>query len=62
MLLINAGGDTTRNLVANGMLTLLDNRDQLELLRDNPALLTDRRRGDAALRAAGVDVPAHGHA
>jgi cytochrome P450 len=39
MLLINAGGDTTRNLVANGMLTLLDNRDQLELLRDNPALL-----------------------
>src|SRR4029079_5957738 len=39
MLLINAGGDTTRNLVANGMLTLLDNRDQLELLRANPALL-----------------------
>jgi cytochrome P450 len=39
MLLINAGGDTTRNLVANGMLTLLDNRDQLELLRSNPDLL-----------------------
>jgi cytochrome P450 len=39
MLLINAGGDTTRNLVANGMLALLDNRDQLELLRTNPSLL-----------------------
>ncbi len=39
LLLINAGGDTTRNLVANGLLTLLENRDQLDLLRADPALL-----------------------
>ncbi len=39
MLLINAGGDTTRNLVANGMLALLEHRDQLDRLRADPALL-----------------------
>jgi cytochrome P450 len=39
MLLINAGGDTTRNLVAGGMLTLLRHADQLALLRREPALL-----------------------
>ena len=39
MLLINAGGDTTRNLVANGMLALLEHRDQLERLRAHPELL-----------------------
>jgi cytochrome P450 len=39
MLLINAGGDTTRNLVAGGMLTLLRHADQLALLRREPARL-----------------------
>jgi cytochrome P450 len=39
MLLINAGGDTTRNLVAGGMLTLLRHPDQLALLRRDPSLL-----------------------
>jgi cytochrome P450 len=39
LLLINAGGDTTRNLVANGMLTLLAHPEQLAALRANRALL-----------------------
>lgn len=33
MLLVDAGGDTTRNLVANGMLALLEEREQLAALR-----------------------------
>jgi cytochrome P450 len=39
LLLINAGGDTTRNLVAGGMLTLLQHPDALAALRGEPALL-----------------------
>ena len=35
MLLVDAGGDTTRNLVAGGMLALLERPDQLALLRDD---------------------------
>jgi len=33
LLLVDAGGDTTRNLVATGMLALLENPDQLDLVR-----------------------------
>jgi cytochrome P450 len=33
LLLVDAGGDTTRNLVATGMLALLEHRDQLDVLR-----------------------------
>ena len=39
LLLINAGGDTTRNLVAGGMLELLRRPDVLRSLRDEPRLL-----------------------
>jgi cytochrome P450 len=39
MLLINAGGDTTRNLVAGGMLTLLRHPEQLAALRADPGLV-----------------------
>lgn len=39
MLLFNAGGDTTRNLVAGGVLALLEHPEQLALLRSDDALL-----------------------
>ncbi len=39
MLLINAGGDTTRNLVANGVRALVENPAQYARLRAEPQLL-----------------------
>jgi cytochrome P450 len=39
LLLINAGGDTTRNLVASGMLALLAHPDQLAAVRADLSLL-----------------------
>jgi cytochrome P450 len=39
LLLINAGGDTTRNLIAAGTLALLDHPEQLARLQEDPALL-----------------------
>jgi cytochrome P450 len=39
LLLINAGGDTTRNLVASGMQALMDHPAQLAALRKDRALL-----------------------
>jgi cytochrome P450 len=39
LLLINAGGDTTRNLVASGMQALMDHPDQLAALRRDRTLL-----------------------
>jgi cytochrome P450 len=39
LLLINAGGDTTRNLVASGMQALLDHPAELAALRREPSLL-----------------------
>jgi cytochrome P450 len=39
LLLINAGGDTTRNLVASGMQALMNHPDQLEALRRDRGLL-----------------------
>jgi len=37
LLLHNAGSETTRNLVTGGVIALLENPDQLELLRSEPA-------------------------
>src|SRR6185295_4771035 len=37
--LLNAGHETTTNLLGNGISLLLRNEDQFELLRNNPALL-----------------------
>jgi hypothetical protein len=37
--LLNAGHETTTNLIGNGLWLLLENREQLERLRNNPALL-----------------------
>lgn len=39
LLLVNAGGDTTRNLVAGAVEALIDHPDQMARLRDDPALM-----------------------
>ncbi|HET7311977.1 MAG TPA: cytochrome P450 [Mycobacteriales bacterium] len=37
--LVTAGQDTTQTLLANGVLALMEHRDQKQLLRDDPSLL-----------------------
>jgi cytochrome P450 len=60
MLLVNAGGDTTRNLVGAGMLELLDHPDAVARLREDAGLLPSADRGDAALGLSGGALSTHG--
>ena len=43
MLLVDAGGDTTRNLLSGGMLALLEHPEQLAALRTDPSLIPAAR-------------------
>ena len=61
LLLVNAGGDTTRNLLAAGIQLLFDHPDERARLQaDLDGLLADGRRGDAALHVARRELPPHG--
>ena len=53
VLLLIAGHETTVNLIANGMLTLLRNREWLERLRQGPHPRATYRRRTVAFRPAG---------
>ena len=53
LLLVNAGGDTTRNLLASGIQLLFDHPDQRARLHGRPRRPpAHRHRGDAALHVA----------
>ena len=58
--LMIAGNETTRHTITSGMLALMQNPDQLQLLKDDPSLIGDRDRGAAALGVARHALPAHG--
>ncbi len=68
ILIFIAGHETTQNLIGNGLLALLRNRDQLELLRANPQLtkeaVEELLRYDSPVqltgRSATVDVDLSG--
>jgi cytochrome P450 len=68
-LLLAAGHETTTNLIANGLLALLQNPDQLRRLRDDPALIATaveeflRYESPVKLivRAAPSDLEVDGH-
>jgi hypothetical protein len=68
--LLTAGHDTTRNLIGNGMLALLQNEDQLQKLRQDPSLIVpaveELLRFDSPLqrqtRVAMEDFELHGNA
>jgi cytochrome P450 len=59
-LLLVAGHETTRNLLGNGLLALLQNPDQIALIRKNPALISsavrELARYDSPVQFAGRTV------
>ena len=70
LLVIGAGFETTLNLIANGVVLLIENADQLEVLRDDPTLwpnaVEEILRYDspvqATVRVAAEDTEVGGHA
>lgn len=69
IILLQAGHETTANLIAKGMLGLLRHPDQLELLRKRPELIVDATeellRYDTSVqitpKVATADIPYHDH-
>jgi hypothetical protein len=62
MLLINAGGDYDSQPRCQRHAHAARQPRPTRGVARQPCAAADRRRGDAALRAAGVDVPTDGHA
>ena len=52
-LLMIAGNETTRHAISAGMLALMQDPEQMQLLKDDPSLILDRDRGVPALGDAG---------
>ena len=61
LLLTVAGNETTRNLIVRGMHAFFEHPDQWQRLRARSVAAPRRRRGDAALRHTGDELPPHGH-
>ena len=61
LLLLIAGNETTRTVTTNGMLSLIENPDQLRDLRGDPSLAAEAPRGDPAVLPGGTRLPPHRH-